>query len=108
MSFIVPIGQKALLTIAPTDAAGNPSTIDGIPTWSTSDPTIATVAADPNDSTGLTAFAVPVGPLGTAQIQVSVDADMGNGIRTVTGLLDIEVQAGETVSVAIGATLEPA
>jgi hypothetical protein len=107
MSFIIPIGQKAKLSISPRDAAGNPSEIEGVPVWSTSDPAIATVTADPADPDGLTAFAVPVGPLGTAQAHVSVDADLGEGVTTVEGVLDIEVKAGETVSVNIDAALEP-
>lgn len=106
MAFIIPIGFQAKLTIAPKDAKGNPSKIDGTPVWSTSDPATLTVTADPADP--LTAFAVPVGPLATAQAQVSVDADLGAGTKTITGLLDCEIQAGETAVVDIGGVLEPA
>ncbi len=107
MAFIIPIGFQAKLTIAPKDSKGNPSKIDGVPVWSTSDPATLTVTADPSDTAGLTAFAVPVGPLATAQAQVSVDADLGGGVKTITGLLDCEIQAGETAVVDIGGVLEP-
>lgn len=90
--------QKVSLSIMPVTAANNPAKVDGVPQWSVSDPAIITlvVAAD-----GMSAEAITAGPLGTSQVSVSADADLGDGVRTITGILDIEVQAAEAASVGI-------
>jgi hypothetical protein len=92
--------QKVALSIQPVTAAGNPAKVDGVPTWSVSDPSIlALIVADD----GLSAEAVTAGPLGPCQVSVSCDADLGAGVRTISGTLDVTVQAAEAVSVGIAA-----
>jgi len=100
MSLILTDVQKVSLSIQPVDAAGNPAKVDGLPEWQSSDPTVLslTVAAD-----GLSAEVMTLGPLGTCQISVSADADMGTGVHSITGLLDVEVVASDAVSVAVTA-----
>jgi len=98
MALILTDEQQVSLAIEPKTAAGNPARVDGVPTWQSSDPAIidVVVAAD-----GLSAVAKTVGPLGTAQVSVTADADLGEGIRAITGTLDIEVKAAEAVSLGI-------
>lgn len=100
MSLILTDSQKARLKIQPKTKAGNPATVDGVVVWTSSDPTIAQVVADPDDATGQTAWVSAVG-LGTAQIQAVADADLGPGLRNITAVVDIEVKAGEAVNVGI-------
>lgn len=90
--------QKVALSIQPVDSVGNPAPVEGI-VWSVSDATLLTVtpAAD-----GLSAVCEAVGPLGTAQVNVSADADMGSGVVTITGVLDIQIVAGQATSINIG------
>lgn len=110
MALILTDEQQVVLKLSPKTAKGNPAKIDGLPTWSSSDPTVLTVTADAADATGMTALAVAVGPLGTAQAQASADADLGAGVRTITSVLDIEVQAAEAVTLTIDAgtpTVQP-
>lgn len=92
--------QKVSLSISPVSAAGNPASIDGVPTWSTSDDTVLTleVAED-----GLSAVAFTTGKLGTAQVSVVADADLGEGVKELTGVLDVEVKASEAVSLELNA-----
>jgi len=92
--------QKVNLTVTFQDAAGNPATVDGVPTWVSSDPTIITlnVAAD-----GLSADAVTTGTLGTAQVSASADADLGSGVTTITGVIDLEVQGAAAVVALVAA-----
>ena len=92
--------QKVNLTVTFQDAAGNAATVDGVPAWTSSDPTIITltVAAD-----GLSADAITTGTLGTSQVSVAADADMGSGVTTITGVLDIEVQAAAAVTALVAA-----
>ena len=105
MALVLTDEQKVALTVAFTTAAGNPAKIDGIPKWQTSDETILTITPDAD---GQTATATTVGPIGTAQVSVTADADLGEGTREITGTLDVEVHAAEAVTVGINAgTPEP-
>jgi hypothetical protein len=91
--------QKVALSIAVVDAKGNPAAVDGAPSWTSSDPSVLTVDAAPD---GLSAVATAVGPLGTAQVNVTADADLGEGTETINGLLDISIVGGKAVSLSIG------
>lgn len=86
--------QKVTLSIEEDDAAGNPVPFTTPPVWGTSDATLLTVTAD--DATGKTATATAVGPLGSAQANVSVDG--------LTGTLDVTVtaSAGTTLNISVG------
>src|SRR5262249_32775936 len=89
--------QKFSLTVQGVDAKGNPTGLDGAVSFTSSDPAILSVT-----STGdLSADVVAVGPLGTAQIVGSGDADLGSGVVPVTGILDVTVIAGQAVNIAI-------
>lgn len=90
--------QKVTLTIQPLTAAGNPARVDGTPAWDVSDQAIVFLAVDPD---GLSAVATTSGPLGTCQVSVSADADLGSGVRSLTGILDITVVAAEAASIGI-------
>jgi hypothetical protein len=91
--------QQVPLTVGFTDKAGNPATVDGAPVWSSSDPTVLTVTAD--DATGLTATAVATGKLGTAQVNVTADADLSPNVANISNVLDVTVQAGAAVAANI-------
>jgi len=92
--------QKVSLNVSPKSAAGNPAEVDGIPAWNSSDESVITLV--PSDD-GLSVDAITTGKIGTSQISVSVDADLGSGIRTITGVLDIEVRPSEAVTLDINA-----
>ena len=100
MALILTDEQQVPLSVSFTTAAGNPAIVDGAPVWTSSDENIVTV--QPAED-GLSAVALTVGPLGVAQVSVTADADLGEGTRTITGLLDIEVRAAEAVVANIGA-----
>jgi hypothetical protein len=90
--------QKATATITPVDAKGNPASVDGVPVWASSDETIITVtpAAD-----GLSAVVAAVGPLGTAKVSVTGDADLGADVKPIFGELDVTITQGQAVGFKI-------
>lgn len=100
MALILADNQKVALSIAPKSVAGNPAAVDGAPSWRVSDESVLSleVAAD-----GMSAVVTSTGKLGTSQVSVSADADLGEGVQTITGLLDIEVKASAAVSLDISA-----
>ena len=92
--------QQVALSLQPVDAAGNPAEIDGEATWDLANPAVGSINVDPTDS--LMATFVASEP-GTTQVNVSADADLGSGTTTITGLLDVEVLAGQAVSLEVTA-----
>lgn len=96
--------QKVTLSIQPVDAKGNPALVDGAPTWNSSDPSIITVVPSAD---GLSAVASAAGPLtadgASVQVSVTADADLGAGVETISGTMDVTVVASKAVSVAINA-----
>jgi hypothetical protein len=92
--------QQVPLAVAFKTAAGNPARVDGNPTWRSSNDTVVAVSASAD---GNSAVAVAQGPLGTVQISAEADADLGEGTRLVTGVIDIEVRAAEAVSAIVTA-----
>lgn len=96
--------QKVSLSIAPVSAAGNPAPVDSV-VWTSSNPEVLTVVASED---GLTAVASTVGPLGNAQVTVVADADLGEGVVELTGILDVVVVGSQAVSLGVVAgTPEP-
>jgi hypothetical protein len=61
-------------------------------------PTIAKVT--PSED-GLSAVVAATDNLGFVQIRVSADADLGEGVEPITGVLDLEITGGKAVSFGI-------
>lgn len=92
--------QEVILSIAPIDSRSNPAVVDGEPSWSSSDVSVVTVTPAAG---GLSASVVALGKIGSAQITVSADADLGSGVSPITGTLDITVISGLATSLSITA-----
>lgn len=91
--------EQIVATIAPKDRAGNPAAVEaGKTVWSSSDETVLTVTAIDESS----ALVVAVGPLGTATVTVSADADLGEGVVPVTDSADVEIVAGQASNLGLG------
>ena len=99
MSLLLTDTQKVTLSIQPVDAKGFPAKVDGVPTWSVSDDTVANLVAAA-DGLSCEVFA---GFPGTAQVVVEADADLGAGVTPLTGTLDLIVEAGAAVSLVVTA-----
>jgi len=87
--------QKCQVSVAFKTAKGNPAPVDGVPVWASSNEAAVVVvpAAD-----GLSAEIQTPGGLGTAQVSVKADADLGEGVIEIIGLLDVEVKtAGASI-----------
>jgi hypothetical protein len=74
MPFALPDDSHVQCMIQFVDDANNPvpAPAGASAAWSSSDPTVATVAADPSDSTGMTGLVTATGKLGVATVQLSV------------------------------------
>jgi hypothetical protein len=102
MSLVLKDDQKCALSIVPLDAAGNPAPVDANPVWAAKGANPEILALIPSED-GLSCQVVTVGPLGTAQVEVTADALIGEGVVPLVGLLDVEVVGGQAVSLSINA-----
>lgn len=101
MAYTMMDDGEASVVIRAVDAKGNPAPLDGIPAWSTSDDTLLTVTPAVD---GLSAQIAAVGPLGATQLKVTADARMGPEVVEIMGVLDIDIVAGEAVSIVLEPT----
>jgi len=91
-------GQKVTVGVSFQSAGGNPANVDGAPSWSVSNSDVLDLTVSEN---GMSATISAKGPVGTSQLIVKADADLGAGLKEITGVLDIEVVAGEAAIVVI-------
>ena len=96
-------GQSVIVHIDPRDAFGNPAKIDGLPVWSVSNPELA--SAEALDDSGLRIKVTSLGHIGQVTVDVTVDADLSAGVRTLKGQLVLDIEAGEAVD--LGFEVEP-
>lgn len=100
MSLQLTDSQQCELSIKPVDKKGNPAKLDGKPVWSVDNTEL--LAAVPSDD-GMSCTLKAVGPLGSGTVSVKADADLGEGVTEVVGVANVEIVAGQAVSVNIEA-----
>jgi hypothetical protein len=98
MSLILTATQQATYTVAFVDGKGNPAPVQGVPVWASSMPTVLAVTPAPD---GMSCLAKAVGPLGTAQLSVTADAELDEDVTEIVGLDTIQVVAGQAVSASM-------
>lgn len=89
--------QKFTASINPTDRKGKPAPVDGEPVWASSNEAVASVVPNPG---GMSAVVVAQG-IGDYSVSVAADADLGEGITTITGQDTGTVSQGTAVSIGI-------
>lgn len=95
-------GQKTTIRLTYKNDKGQGAKIDGAPDWKSSDESLITVSADPQDTTGLTAIVRSrKGVEGQASITIDADVDLGAGVKTLTDTITCNVHLREAKSVDI-------
>jgi hypothetical protein len=107
MSSQMQAGTRATVSVAWKDATGNVVSVEsGTVNWASSDPeTVECVVSTGNP---LIANLFAPGPIGKVTIQATGDADLGQGVKTVTASYDVEVISGEAVGGEITFSQSPA
>lgn len=97
--------QKFTASVRFVDKKGNDAQVDEPPTWATDSP--AVLALTPS-ADGMSCDVAATGVLGVASLQVTADADLGDGSTPIIGTMDVEVTPGEaaTVEISAGAPVE--
>lgn len=89
--------QEVLVSVHPIDAKGYDAPVEGQPSWELSDDTVVQFVVNPD---GLSGEVTAIRP-GVSQLTFRADADLGEGITPVLGILDVTVVAGQAVSLRI-------
>lgn len=89
--------EKVEVTLAPTTAAGNPASLDGVPVWEVTEGD-ASVEVAPD---GLSAFLVSGAADVNSKISVTADADLGEGVVTISDVVDLAVVAASASALGI-------
>lgn len=105
MAYKLPSGDFITVQISYVDKNGNPAVVDGAVSWASSNDGISTATVDTTDST-ICRIDTP-GPVGTAQISATGDADLGEGVRNIVTTFDVEVIAGEAFAGTINVVGTP-
>lgn len=111
MATIFKSDQNATFQVAPVDRKGRPAKVqEGSVEYSIDDSSVATVEEDPTDETKfkVVSSAEAITEAKLANVTVSADADTGDGIKTVTGVLAIVVEPDGAEGFGITTLTEPA
>ena len=99
--------QQTTLSVTFKDKKGQAAKVDGVPEWlvDNSELLSLTPAAD-----GMSCVVAAVGPLGTANVTMKADADLGAGVTELVGTFEVTITGGnatEAVIMASQATEQP-
>lgn len=88
--------QKVLVTLTPKTAAGNPAAVDGPATFNvlSGNCTIEPVS-------DLSAYIVSGDIAGPSVVEVSADADLGEGVVTISDTVNVEVTSPQATSLGL-------
>lgn len=89
--------QKVPVTLAPVTATGKPAKLDGPPTWTVvSGEGTVEVSED-----GLTATLVSSDNPGDTQYMVEADADLGEGVETISDIVTLHVAGAKAANLGL-------
>jgi len=80
--------QQVPVVLSPKTAAGHPAAVEGVPLWTVESGDATVIPSED----GMAAMLVS-GAVGDSQIAVSADADLGEGVTTISGTIVLHVNA---------------
>lgn len=110
MAVVFKPNQFANFQVSPTNRKGQPAKVQaGSVEYSSPDPSVI-VEEDPDDETKfkVTTSADEITESKTVDIAVSADADLGDGVKTISGILTVVVEPDGAEGFGITTLTEPA
>ena len=95
MAATMQVGSYATASVEWKDKGGNTVKVDGPTKWESSNPSVCEATGAPGNPQIANLYAP--GGVGAVKIEATADADLGDGVKAVTAVLDIEVISGEAV-----------
>jgi hypothetical protein len=112
MAFALNVGQRTHLRVAFLRVDGSPGTGAWSPTWTSSNPAMIAIVADPRSPDGLSVYTECLGPVDPAvaspiaEVSCVGEVDLGTGLRLVQTLpFEIQPEAAEVTNAIIIAEL---
>jgi hypothetical protein len=108
MLFTLTDEQKLTLTLAPrtagtsTNPDGKPARVDGVPTWTVVSGDVTLTAAED----GLSAVVIPGAANTNSVIEVTADADLGEGVTAITDTVDVAVVEASASALGLSGNVE--
>lgn len=93
--------QEFDINLAFLDDKGQAAFIDGVPQWTITNDTSFTLTPTAD---GMSAHVTSLDQIGTGRIEVKADADLGEGVKEITGFLDIALVPREAVLIQLNTT----
>jgi hypothetical protein len=94
-----PEGKKATISLKVQTSKGKPAKLDGVPVWENSNPLAADLSVAADGLSGALSYLDE----GTGQVKVTGDADLGEGVKHLIGLLDYTCLPGEATVILLEA-----
>lgn len=91
--------QQVTVHLAPKTAAGRPAKLDGTPEWSLVSGNCTLKASDD----GLSCTIVSGDELGTSEVSVKADADIGEGVEEIADFVEVVVGGAKATSLGLSA-----
>lgn len=98
--------QQVNVKLNPVTPKGKPVKVDGIPVWAIADPPGDTVSTLVPAADGLSCLLVSSVLPGVTNITVSADADLGEGVNTISDTIELTVTDPQATS--LGLVADPA
>lgn len=89
--------QKIKVTLAPVTSTGKPARLDGIPSWSVVNGNSTILP----DADGMGCYLISADMPGDTVVLVSADADLGEGVVTVSDTITLHVQGAQAASLGL-------
>lgn len=89
--------QKVKVSLTPVTATGKPATLDGVPKWTVQSGS-AEVQVAPD---GLSATLVSPDSPGDSEILVEADADLGEGVETISDVIKLSVEGARATNLGL-------
>jgi len=94
--------QKVTVEIQAVDSNGNPAQVEaGSINVSSSNPEVCSIVRDAENENRFDIYGSNNGTVGVAQIDISADADLGEGVSTITGFIGVEITPKQAVGLGI-------
>lgn len=106
MASTMQAGTYATCSVTWKDKSGNIVKVDGPTKWDSSSTDLVQCTGAPGNPQIANLYAP--GPIGNAQVQATADADLGEGVKTVTATIDVTVIGGQAIEGDIEFTQSPA
>lgn len=99
MDIVLTNEQQVVVRLAPVSAKGKPVALDGKPVWTVSLGSCTVVPADD----GLSCTIVSGEDAGDSEVTVSADADLGEGVVTISDAIRVTVNGAQAQSLGLTA-----